>query len=294
MLTADIADAIVAAPGPIVVLTGAGISAESGIPTFRGPEGYWRVGSRHYQPTEMATIEAFARMPEEVWRWYLHRRRVCRGAAPNAAHVALVELERRLGDRFLLVTQNVDGLHLRAGNTRARTYEIHGNIDFCRCASGCAPLVRPMPAAVEDAATGEATGAPADPTTDAAGTSAAPLSAAVRAALRCACGTWLRPHVLWFDESYDEPLFRYVSSLRAAETAAALVVIGTSGATTLPTRVCETVASRGAPLIVVDPETTPFVTLAESSRRGLVLRGTASAIVPALAAELAALVRPTV
>ncbi|HVV49677.1 MAG TPA: Sir2 family NAD-dependent protein deacetylase, partial [Polyangia bacterium] len=102
--------------GPIVFLTGAGISAESGIPTFRGAEGYWRVGSRNYQPTEMAAAAAFARMPEEVWRWYLYRRGVCRAAAPNDAHRALVALERRLGARFLLVTQNVDGLHLRAGS----------------------------------------------------------------------------------------------------------------------------------------------------------------------------------
>ncbi len=255
--------------GPIVFLTGAGISAESGIPTFRGAEGYWRVGSRNYQPTEMATAEAFARMPEEVWRWYLFRRGVCRAAAPNPAHLALVSLEQRLGGRFLLVTQNVDGLHLRAGNTPARTLQIHGNIDLCRCSRGCAPAVRPLPAAL-----------PVDWTKE------RPLTDAELRALRCACGHWLRPHVLWFDESYDEPLYRYLSALRAAEAAAALIVVGTSGATTLPLRMCETIAARGAPFIVIDPEPTVFSALAEQTAHGQFLRGTASAILPSVIEEL--------
>ena len=114
-----------AGSGPLVFLTGAGISAESGIPTFRGPEGYWTVGSREYRPEELATYEAFTRMPDEVWAWYLYRRGVCRAARPNPAHLALVELERALGDRFLLVTQNVDGLHLRAGHSAERVLQIH-------------------------------------------------------------------------------------------------------------------------------------------------------------------------
>ncbi len=273
MLPASIEREVKGSGGPIVFLTGAGISAESGIPTFRGPEGYWRVGSRSYQPTEMATAVAFAQMPDEVWRWYLYRRRVCRSAAPNQAHRALVDLEQQLGDRFVLVTQNVDGLHLRAGQSPGRTYQVHGNIHSCRCVRGCAPAVRPLPETI-----------------DAAWTQAPHLTDAERRALRCACGERLRPHVLWFDESYDEPLYRYVSALRAAETAAALVVVGTSGATTLPARMCEMVAARGVPLIVVDPEPTVFTSLAEASRSGLVLRGTACETVPALAEALAELV----
>src|SRR2546428_9434824 len=94
--------------GRILVLTGAGISAESGIPTFRGKDGYWTVGSAVYQPQEIATFEMFSRVPEEVWRWYLWRFGVCRDARPNAGHAALVEMERALGDRFTLVTQNID------------------------------------------------------------------------------------------------------------------------------------------------------------------------------------------
>jgi NAD-dependent protein deacetylase/lipoamidase len=258
-LVDHIVDRLCTTDGPLVFLTGAGVSAESGIPTFRGPEGYWRVGSRNYQPTEMATARAFSSMPDEVWRWYLYRRGVCRAATPNAAHAALARLDARFGDRFLLITQNVDGLHLRAGGDPARIYQIHGNIDQSRCVRGCAPAVRPLP---DDA----------DPT-----------------ALRCAsCGDRLRPHVLWFDESYDEPLYRYVSALRAAQSAAALIVVGTSGATTLPARMCEMVAARGAPLIVVDVEETPFSLLSRTTPHGLFVRGSAVATLPALAEQLSA------
>src|SRR5512132_415669 len=121
--------------GRVVVLTGAGISAESGIPTFRGHDGFWVVGSRHYMPQEMATHEMFLRAPDEVWRWYLYRFGVCVGARPNAGHQALVALERALGDRFTLVTQNIDGLHRRAGSQRVHC--IHGDAAYVRCARGC-------------------------------------------------------------------------------------------------------------------------------------------------------------
>ena len=118
---------------PVTVLTGAGISAESGIPTFRGPEGYWTVGSAEYHPQEMATVRMFEQAPDDVWAWYLYRLGVCRRAQPNAGHLALVEMEALLGDRFTLITQNVDGLHLQAGNSPQRTFQIHGNISFMRC-----------------------------------------------------------------------------------------------------------------------------------------------------------------
>jgi NAD-dependent deacetylase len=259
--------------GPVVFLTGAGISAESGIPTFRGAEGYWRVGSRNYQPMEMATRSAFEAMPEEVWRWYLYRRSVCRAARPNAAHAALVEAEALLGDRFLLVTQNVDGLHLRAGHAPARVYQIHGNIDFCRCADECpaGETPRPLPGAI-----------------DARWDRERHLTEAERRGLRCPCGAWLRPHVLWFDESYDEPRFRFVSTLAAIEAATLLVVIGTSGATTLPARMCERAAARQIPFFVLDPEETVFATLARTSPRGAFHHGPATTLVPALLAALRA------
>ena len=253
-------------------LTGAGISAESGIPTFRGAEGYWKVGSRNYQPMELATHSAFLAVPDDVWGWYLYRRAVCRQATPNSGHRAVAELEARLGDRFLLVTQNVDGLHLRAGNTAARTYQIHGNIDFMRCSEECTPAIVPLP--VELGTTWEKGRIP--------GTREQEL-------LRCArCGARARPHVLWFDEYYDEERFRFESALRAAAIAAVLVVVGTSGATNLPSQMCAAAARNGAPLVVVDPEPTPFSELSLRSS-GVFLRGTATEHVPGLVSELSRL-----
>ena len=111
----------------VVVLTGAGISAESGIPTFRDAmTGLWA----RFRPEELATPEAFLRDPKLVWNWYAWRRTLVEGAAPNAGHRALVELESRVPD-FLLVTQNVDGLHARAGSRRIA--ELHGNITRTKC-----------------------------------------------------------------------------------------------------------------------------------------------------------------
>ena len=252
-------------------MTGAGISAESGIPTFRGEEGYWTVGSTNYHPMEMATAEAYRRMPEEVWRWYLYRRSVCRKAQPSPAHLALVRLEEALGDRFLLVTQNVDGLHLRAGNTEARTYQIHGNIDFLRCGDEPGSL-RPIPRAIGEDWEADT------PFTEAAG-----------ALLSCCDGGQLaRPHVLWFDECYDEPLFHFESSLRAASAAALLIVIGTSGATNLPMQVGAIVAERGAPMIVINQDPSPFSRFAERSARGAFLEGAAGVHLPPLVEHLVA------
>src|SRR5258706_3238482 len=103
-------DAVIAAcrealgkPGNIIALTGAGVSAESGIPTFRGKEGYWTVGSREYHPQELATNEAFRAMPWEVWAWYLYRRGVWRPAAPKTAHQALVRCGRAVSDRLAVM-----------------------------------------------------------------------------------------------------------------------------------------------------------------------------------------------
>jgi NAD-dependent deacetylase len=252
----------------VIALTGAGISAESGIPTFRGPEGYWTVGSRVYHPQELATAAAFARLPAEVWRWYLWRRTVCRAAAPNPAHLALVELEQRLGDRFLLITQNVDGLHLRAGSSRARTYQIHGNIDFMRCADECSHDLHPVPEAVGEQSKD------------------APITDAQLALLRCPrCGGMARPHVLWFDEMYDEERYRFSSSLAAAARAAVLVIVGTTASTNLPVQVAERAARAGARLIDINVEDNGFGQLAERSG-GRVLRGPAGTLLPGLLDEL--------
>src|SRR5256885_862150 len=180
--------AALARPGHVIALTGAGVSAESGIPTFRGKDGYWTVGAREYHPQELATHAAFSRMPWDVWAWYLYRRGVCRAAEPNAGHHALVDLDAHLTDRFALVTQNVDGLHRRAGSPAARTFAIHGDIGQLRCASECCLERWPIPEAVPALAKGEAVGPE------------------LRALLVCPrCGGLAQPHVLWLDETYDEP-----------------------------------------------------------------------------------------
>lgn len=243
--------------GLILALTGAGISAESGIPTFRGEEGYWTVGSQVYRPQDMATNRAFSRMPDDVWSWYLHRRNVCRGADPNPAHDAIVALEGHFGDRFRLITQNVDGLHLRAGNTLERTYQIHGNIDYMRCANDCSTELWPVPDDTEPAAL---------------------------MCKRCDCRA--RPHVLWFDETYDEPLFRFESSLRAAGEAALLIVIGTSASTTLPWHVVQLAAGNGTAVIDVNIADNPFGEIAEGLDNGAVVRASAAETLPAIAAAL--------
>ena len=112
----------------VFVLTGAGVSAESGIPTFRGKDGYWR----NFDPTKLATPEAFARDPQLVWDWYGERRQRIRNTRPNAAHEAIARLAQRT-DEFLLVTQNVDDLHARAGMPPEKMVQIHGDIFVTRC-----------------------------------------------------------------------------------------------------------------------------------------------------------------
>jgi len=258
--------------GLVLWLTGAGISAESGVPTFRGEEGYWKVGSRNYHPQELATWAAFQRMPEEIWSWYLYRRGVCRAAQPNAAHRALVRAERRSGNRFLLVTQNVDGLHLRAGSTPERTYQIHGNIDFMRCARECLPAPLPLPEGL-----------------DVQWDRGRLLSKTERELLRCpSCGAWARPHVLWFDERYDERNFRFQSSIEAARRTSLLIVIGTTGATSLPMHIASIATQRKVPMLVINPEPNPFSALVERSGLGAFVPGTATQWVPPIVDALPA------
>ena len=258
--------------GLVVWLTGAGVSAESGIPTFRGKEGFWRIGSQNYRPEEMSTMAAFREMPDEVWAWYLYRRGICRAAAPNAAHRAIARAEQRSGDAFLLITQNVDGLHLRAGNTHQRTYQIHGNLDLMRCSRQCLPAPVPLPESI-----------------DVRWQKGRGLTDQERALLRCPeCGAAARPHVLWFDETYDEENFRFQSSIEAARLASLLIVVGTTGATSLPMHVGMMASQRGIPIVVVNPEPNPFSNLVRRSGRGAFLEGSAGEWVPQLVDALPA------
>lgn len=268
MKTGDAVRRVIENGGSLVVLTGAGISAESGIPTFRGPEGYWTVGSREYRPEEMATSAMFSRFPDEVWQWYLYRLGVCRRAEPNSGHAAVKAMEDLLGDRFTLITQNVDGLHLRAGNSRARTFQIHGNIDFMRCAGECSGDIYPVPAGIEPKGKDE------------------PLTDADREALTCPrCSGRSRPHVLWFDECYDEARYRFNSSINAAVAADLLIIVGTSGATNLPMQVGQIAADRGALLVDVNPDPNPFSALAEGCG-GFFCQGPGGEMLPGIAAKI--------
>jgi NAD-dependent deacetylase len=173
----------------VTVLTGAGISADSGVPTFRGTDGLWR----NHRAEELATPEAFARNPRLVWEWYNWRRELIATKSPNPAHHALVELEQRV-ERFWLITQNVDGLHPAAGSRKLS--EIHGNIWKVRCTQ-CRQVQEnravPLPLL------------PFCP----------------------ACGGLLRPHIVWFGESLDpDDLDRSVAAVGSCEV---LLIIGTSG-----------------------------------------------------------------
>lgn len=256
--------------GTVIVLTGAGVSAESHIPTFRGKEGYWTVGSREYQPQELATHAAFSEMPWEIWAWYLYRRGICRAASPNDAHYAIARWDdafKSQNDRFALVTQNVDGLHRRAGSPAKRTYAIHGDVDQMRCSVECVANLWPVPSTVPALAKGEA------------------VSEAVRAQLVCPrCGEMARPHVLWFDEAYDEPRYRLDTVRDLAAAACLVVVAGTSAETNLPWQVVMLAARNGATIVDVNLEANPFGDVAATS--GGVIRDSAATALPLLVDQL--------
>ena len=182
----------------VLVLTGAGVSAESGIPTFRDAGGLWE----QYPVEQVATLEGFARDPALVWRFYSERRRKARTCEPNPGHRALAALETRLGDRFLLATQNVDGLHRRAGSVRL--VEMHGNLFLTRC-SRCS-----LPPFVDEAEHLEPPPCPA-------------CAKQGRTSL-------LRPHIVWFGEMLDPGHLERVEGFMAQARHLVFLAAGTSGA----------------------------------------------------------------
>jgi|SRR5579864_360737 len=174
----------------VFVLTGAGVSAESGIPTFRGVNGLWR----NYRIEEVASPEAWARHPQLVWEFYSMRRKVASAAKPNPAHVALAKLEQNLQDRLFLCTQNVDNLHEQAGSKTA--VHMHGELFKSRCDSCGRPPFQDNQIY--------------EPPTDLP---------------RCECGGGIRPHICWF----GEVPFELDRIFRALDECTLFVAVGTSG-----------------------------------------------------------------
>jgi len=200
----------------VAVLTGAGISAESGVPTFRGENGLWRT----YKPEELATPEAFARDPRLVWEWYNWRRELIAKARPNAGHKALVDLEIRKRN-FTLITQNVDGLHELAGS--GKTLKLHGDIWRLRC-------------------------------TDCGSSWPDRRASLPKLPPHCACGGLARPGVVWFGEPLPDGMM--LEAGHAVQSAEVLLVVGTSAVVHPAAGLIPLAKSQGARVIEVNPEVT--------------------------------------
>jgi NAD-dependent deacetylase len=228
----------IAAAERLVILTGAGISAESGVPVFRGDGGLWR----QFRPEQLATPDAFARQPELVWEWYSWRRARIAAALPNAGHRTIARWQQQR-QGVTLLTQNVDGLHERAGSTDP--VELHGNLWRVRCAGGCGYRTHDE-------------------------------MLAPRAVFRCACGSWLRPSVVWFGESLDPATLD--KAMAAAAAADVLLVVGTSAVVYPVAALPQIARRRHARVVEVNVEETPL-----SADADAVLRGPAGEVLAALA-----------
>lgn len=221
----------------IAVLTGAGISAESGIPTFRGAGGLWR----NFKAEDLATPEAFAVDPKLVWEWYDWRRSVISRAEPNAGHRALAELERRKPE-FTLITQNVDGLHDRAGSRNV--LKVHGDIWTIRC-TACGREREDRSASLS------------------------------RIPPRCVCGAWERPGVVWFGEGLPDDV--WLRAKRAAQNSQVFLAIGTSAVVYPAAALAEVAKSAGGVVVEINIAET-----GASARADYLLRGPAAELLPEL------------
>ena len=226
----------------VVVLTGAGISAESGVPTFRGAGGLWKT----FRPEDLATPDAFARDPRLVWEWYGWRRELVGRCEPNAAHHALAAAARR-DDGFRIVTQNVDGLHgIAARDDRGRIVELHGSLFHTRCTRCDESWVDRQPV-------------------DATSLSTLPHCAA--------CGAVARPGVVWFGEPLDAAVLNEAS--RLASSASVCLVIGTSAVVHPAAGLADLTRRAGGHVIEVNLEDTPLTGVST-----IAIRGTAASVVP--------------
>lgn len=230
----------------IAVLTGAGISAESGVPTFREAQTGPSTGSgqslwARYDPTELATPEAFRRNPKLVWEWYTWRRGLVSQAQPNPGHLALAQLELKV-EGFTLITQNVDGLHQRAGSRNI--IELHGNIHRVKC----------FDEGVVIESWQETDDAPP----------------------RCPrCGGLLRPDVVWFGEALPQQAL--AGAVAAASSCEVFFSIGTSALVQPAASLPYTALERGAVVVEINPDKTPLTVDATYA-----LRGPAGVALPAL------------
>ncbi len=212
----------------LVILTGAGISAESGVPTFRGKDGLWK----QYQAMDLATPEAFNSDSRLVWEFYNWRRELLAPLKPNAAHEALVEWERRI-PRFTLITQNIDGLHQFAGSRNV--LELHGNIWWVRC-NGCGVRYEDRTVPLPELP-------------------------------RCnACQGLLRPNVVWFGEILDSSILG--SAFQAMETADVMMVIGTSGTVQPAASLGMAAKRAGAVVAEINLDPTPYTEAYDVSLTG--------------------------
>src|SRR5260221_2573730 len=203
----------------VAVLTGAGVSQESGLRTFRDAQtGLWV----QYKPEDLASPQAFARDPKLIWDWYAWRREAVKGVRPNAGHYALVELENRISE-FTLITQNVDGLHRMAGNQNV--LELHGNIQRVRC-SECYTFTETWGDDTELVPQCEV------------------------------CGGLLRPDVVWFGESL--PRDQLEAAVEASRTCEIFFSIGTSGVVQPAASLAYAARNRGAVVVEINAEATPL------------------------------------
>lgn len=237
-------------------LTGAGISSESGIPTYRGIDGIWIKGTQFHKPEEFGTFKYFKENPEEVWQYSLFRKKMFENAKPNLSHYELVEIENILKDRFHLITQNIDNLHRRSGTERI--FEIHGNNREIKCSNGCKEVINlPKDIKVKDIDED--------------------LTESDIELLKCEkCGEWMRPNILWFDEYYNEQTHKKFSSLKIAKNTGILFIIGTSGATNLPIAITETTLKYGGTIVDINTEDNQFTTLIKDKKNKIIIRQTAT------------------